>query len=68
MFRFKHKNHEDKMASGHTSQQPTGTKPGSPGNLNPGQQHMLDKFRKSIQDKGIFMPDRHDDACRTCIR
>lgn len=56
------------MASGHTSQQPTGTKPGSPGNLNPGQQHILDKFRKSIQDKGIFMPDRHDDACRTCIR
>ncbi|WFD33010.1 hypothetical protein MSPP1_004067 [Malassezia sp. CBS 17886] len=37
--------------------------PGRPGNLNPEQQHVLDKFRKTIMELGIFAPDRHDDAC-----
>lgn len=41
----------------------TSTQPGRPGSLSPGQQHTLNKFRKSIQDKGLFVPERHDDPC-----
>ncbi|KAI0786537.1 CRAL-TRIO domain-containing protein [Abortiporus biennis] len=36
--------------------------PGRLGNLTVTQQHTLDKFRKALQDEGIFVPERHDDA------
>jgi len=36
--------------------------PGRLGNLTIPQQHTLDKFRKELQDKGIFDEKRHDDA------
>lgn len=72
MFHFKNHNKSSdgdrSAASGVASSQPMGAKPGHPGNLNPGQQHQLDKLRSNIQAKGIFAPDRHDDVCRTYAR
>ncbi|KAJ1019418.1 hypothetical protein NDA16_004535 [Ustilago loliicola] len=38
-------------------------KSGRPGNLDASQQEALDQFRTIIQQKGIFNPERHDDAC-----
>ncbi|SJX61471.1 probable SEC14-phosphatidylinositol(PI)/phosphatidylcholine(PC) transfer protein [Sporisorium reilianum f. sp. reilianum] len=38
-------------------------KSGRPGNLDASQQQALDTFRTTIQQKGIFNPERHDDAC-----
>lgn len=38
-------------------------KGGRPGNLDASQQEALDTFRNTIQHKGIFNPERHDDAC-----
>ncbi|CDR88101.1 probable SEC14-phosphatidylinositol(PI)/phosphatidylcholine(PC) transfer protein [Sporisorium scitamineum] len=38
-------------------------KSGRPGNLDASQQEALDKFRTTIQQKDIFNPERHDDAC-----
>ena len=36
--------------------------PGRLGNLTVEQQHILDKFRKAIQEEGWFVPERMDDA------
>ncbi|GBE79014.1 Sec14 cytosolic factor [Sparassis crispa] len=36
--------------------------PGRLGNLTVGQQHILDKFRKELQDEGVFVPERMNDA------
>jgi len=36
--------------------------PGRLGNLTVTQQHALDKLRKELQDEGIFVPERMDDA------
>lgn len=36
--------------------------PGRLGNLTPEQQEALDKIRKEIQDEGMFVPERMDDA------
>ena len=36
--------------------------PGRLGNLTVTQQHLLDKFRKELQDEGHFVPQRMDDA------
>ncbi len=36
--------------------------PGRLGNLTVEQQHILDKFRKTIQEEGWFVPERMDDA------
>jgi len=36
--------------------------PGRLGNLTPGQQHTLEKFKKEIQEEGWFVPERMDDA------
>ena len=36
--------------------------PGRLGNLTVEQQHILEKFRKTLQDEGHFVPERHDDA------
>ncbi|PWZ03370.1 putative SEC14-phosphatidylinositol/phosphatidylcholine transfer protein [Testicularia cyperi] len=41
----------------------TSAKSGRPGHLDAAQQDALDKFRASIQDKGLYNPERHDDAC-----
>ncbi|GAC74544.1 phosphatidylinositol transfer protein SEC14 and related proteins [Moesziomyces antarcticus T-34] len=38
-------------------------KSGRPGNLDASQQEALDTFRTTIQHKGLFNPERHDDAC-----
>jgi len=35
---------------------------GHVGHLNPEQQHILDKFRTELQQTGVFVPERHDDA------
>jgi len=52
MFRFKQKHSSAKNMS--QSQNPTtpqtSNKEGRPGNLNPGQQHLLNKFRKLVCD------------------
>jgi hypothetical protein len=36
--------------------------PGRLGNLTVPQQHALEKFKKELQDEGIFVPERMDDA------
>ncbi|PWN41459.1 putative SEC14-phosphatidylinositol/phosphatidylcholine transfer protein [Ceraceosorus guamensis] len=36
---------------------------GRPGHLDPGQQHQLKKFRQIIEEKGLYDPLRHDEAC-----
>ena len=36
--------------------------PGRLGNLTVTQQHMLEKFKKELQDEGHFVPERMDDA------
>jgi hypothetical protein len=36
--------------------------PGRLGNLTVPQQHALDKLKKELQDEGIFVPERMDDA------
>ncbi|KAH9927860.1 CRAL-TRIO domain-containing protein [Amylocystis lapponica] len=36
--------------------------PGRLGNLTVSQQHTLEKFRQELQDEGIFVPERMDDA------
>lgn len=36
---------------------------GRPGHLDPGQEHQLKKFRQVIEEKGIYNPERHDEAC-----
>ncbi|PWN46600.1 putative SEC14-phosphatidylinositol/phosphatidylcholine transfer protein [Violaceomyces palustris] len=36
---------------------------GRPGHLDPGQQHTFNKFRQLVEEKGLFVPERHDDAC-----
>ncbi|TBU43976.1 CRAL-TRIO domain-containing protein [Dichomitus squalens] len=36
--------------------------PGRLGNLTVPQQHALEKLKKELQDGGIFVPERHDDA------
>ena len=36
--------------------------PGRLGNLTVMQQHTLEKFKKELQDEGLFVPDRMADA------
>ena len=36
--------------------------PGRLGNLTAEQQDTLTKFKKALQDEGVFVPERHDDA------
>lgn len=36
--------------------------PGRLGNLSVEQQHILTKFRTQLQDRGVFVPERMDDA------
>lgn len=36
---------------------------GRPGHLDPGQEHTLKKFQQRIQEKGLYNPERHDEAC-----
>ncbi|UZJ51651.1 hypothetical protein CBS101457_000971 [Exobasidium rhododendri] len=36
---------------------------GKPDHLDPGQQHEVKKFRQIIEEKGIYNPERHDEAC-----
>ena len=36
--------------------------PGRLGNLTVPQQHALDKFRKELQEEGVFVEERMDDA------
>ncbi|EPQ28411.1 uncharacterized protein PFL1_04238 [Pseudozyma flocculosa PF-1] len=48
------------MAANHAA---TASLSGRPGNLDPGQQHVLAKFLQNIQEKGIYNPERHDEAC-----
>ncbi|WFD42864.1 hypothetical protein MPSI1_001514 [Malassezia psittaci] len=63
---FKHtKPAEEDASGGHnagTTDSKT-SKAGRPGNLTPTQQHQLQKFRADLQQKGVYTPDRHDDAC-----
>ncbi|KDN46651.1 putative SEC14-phosphatidylinositol/phosphatidylcholine transfer protein [Tilletiaria anomala UBC 951] len=36
---------------------------GRPGHLDPGQQHVLKKFKTAIEEQGLYNPERHDEAC-----
>ncbi|KAJ9477364.1 SEC14 cytosolic factor [Pseudozyma hubeiensis] len=63
MFRKHDKDKGTKKDSNTKRPMTDAAKGGRPGNLDASQQQALDTFRTTIQQKGIFVPERHDDAC-----